>query len=683
MENLKDPEVQAWMKAQNDYTQAVLTRIPGREKLLARISELNQSAPAQVSEVHRLPGDLYFYKKLLVSEDTWKLYIRRGLDGNEKLVADPERMTLLQGANQKKGKNAIQYFAPSPDGKFIAVGIAPGSSETDVELHVIDVATSRETADVIVGGPCVDGLPPNWLPDNHAFVYGRLQKLAPDTPATEVWKKYKTYLHVLGTDPEKDPPVFGYGVASSVVVDPSLIATVQTPPGSRFALGMLNTTVSPNSAFYIAPIEAIYKSNPEWHKVADLSEGVKSIALHGDDLYLLTYKDAPRYKILRTDARKPDFTSAKMIVPPGESVITSMSAAQDALYVRLMDGGISRMLRIAYGAKPQVERLVLPFEGSIDLADSDPRVEGTLFSMTSWIKAPTVYAYDPRTKHITNTRLQPAGPYDNPNVELMEVKARSYDGAQVPLSIIRPKGLKLDGSNPTWLLGYGAYGNSIDAVFEPWLLAWHEKGGVFAICHVRGGGEYGEEWHLAGKGPTKLNTWRDFIACAELLIDQKYTSSAHLAGWGSSAGGILIGRAITERPSLFAAVVDQVGISDLLRSETSANGETNIPEFGSTKTEEGFKALYAMSPYEHVKDKTSYPAVLLETGINDAVIDPWHLAKMAARLQASTISGKPVLLRIDYAAGHTITTKTRFSETMADTWSFLLWQLGAPEFQPR
>ena len=368
----------------------------------------------------------------------------------------------------------------------------------------VKCTTGRQTADIILGGACADGLPPNWLPDNHSFVYGRLQKLASGAPATEVWKKYKTYLHVLGTDPEKDPPVFGYGVVSSIDVDPSLIATVQIPRGSQFALGSLGSPgVSANSAFYVAPVAAIGQSNLEWRKVADVSDGVTSIAVHGGDLYVLTYKDAPRYKILRTDARKPDIASAETIVPPGESVIAGISAAQDALYARVIDGGISRMLRIPYGAKPQVESVVLPFEGSLDLADSDPRVQGTLFSITSWIKATTIFAYDPKTKTATNTRLQPTGPYDDPDVQLADVKVRSYDGTQVPLTIIRPKGSKLDGSNPTWLLGYGAYGNSILPIFQPWVLAWYERGGVLAICHVRGGGEYGEEWHLAGKGPTK------------------------------------------------------------------------------------------------------------------------------------------------------------------------------------
>jgi len=683
MENLQDPEVQAWMKAQNDYTRAVLDRIPGRRKLLDRIIETDLSGAAVVSDVRRLPGDLYFYTKLVATKSVPELYLRRGLDGAERLVIDPEGIALATPENQRKGKNAIQYFMPSPDGKLVAVGIAPGSSEEDVEIHVFDVGTGRETGDVILGSPCVEGLPPNWLPDSHSFVYGRPQKLAPGAPIAEGRQKFRSYLHVLGTDSKKDSAVFGYGVVPSIDVDPSLIASVMTTPGSRYALGVLNGSVTPNSAFYVAAVDSIGKMNPAWRKVADLSDGVTSIAIHGDDLYLLTYQNAPRYKIVRTDAQKTDLASAQTVVPPGEAVVTTIFAAQDALYATLLDGGVGRLLRIPYDSSPKVERVALPFDGSVSLESSDPRLSGALLDMTSWTRAKQIYAYDFRAKQVSNTKLQPSGPYDNPDLDSLEVKVPSYDGTLVPLSIIRPRGLKLDGSSPLLLYGYGAYGASIDPFFQGWMLPWAERGGIYAICHVRGGGEFGEEWHLAGKGPNKPNTWRDFIACAEYLISHEYTSPARLAGQAGSAGGVLIGRAITERPDLFAAAIDEVGDSDLLRSETTANGETNIPEYGSTKTEGGFQALYAMSPYHHIRDHTPYPAVMLDTGINDPNVPPWMSAKMAARLQAATTSGKPILLRVDYAAGHGSYSKKQLDEWIADEESFLLWQFGVTEFQPQ
>jgi prolyl oligopeptidase len=241
----------------------------------------------------------------------------------------------------------------------------------------------------------------------------------------------------------------------------------------------------------------------------------------------------------------------------------------------------------------------------------------------------------------------------------------------------------MDGSNPTLLWGYGAYGISIDPEFNPVLLAWLEKGGVFAIAHPRGGGEYGDDWHKGGQKLTKPNTWRDFIACGEYLIDNHYTSTAKLGIEGGSAGGITIGRAITERPELFAAAIDEVPDSNMVRIENTPNGPPNIPEFGSTQTQWGFEDLYAMDAYEHVRDGVHYPAVLVTTGWNDPRVASSQPGKMAARLEAATGSGKPVLLRVEYSAGHGYgSTKAQNEELAADNWSFLLWQFGVAGFQP-
>ena len=679
MENLQDLQVQLWMRAQNDYTQGILAGISGRGQMLARIRELDQSVPEV--EAWRLPGDIYLVLKRLPGENTSKLYLRSGLGGQDRLLVDPEKIGLAS-TDQGKGTNVILGLAVSNNTKYIAVGIEPGGDELHGEVHVIDLGTGRETGDALtqVGAEAWD---PYWLPGDHSFVYGRVQKLPPDAPAAEVRQKFRSYLHVLGTDPQKDPPVFGYGIVSSIAVDPSLIASVHTQPDSPWALGLLNGSVTGNSAYYIAPAADIGKSSIAWRKVADFPDGVTDIAIHNHDLYLLTYKNAPRYKVVRTDARRPDLASAEVVVPPGQGVIAGIHSAQDALYVETRDGGISRVLRVPYGPHPQLQPVDLPFSGSAFLA-TDSRLPGTLLHLASWTRAVTIYVYDPATKQMTDTQLQPKGPYDAPaNLQSLEVKVRSYDGTLVPLSIVYPRSIERDGSNPTLLEGYGGYGVSFDAYFEPTRLAWHEKGGIYAVCHVRGGGEYGEEWHLAGKGITKPNTWRDFIACAQYLIEEKYTSPARLGGEGVSAGGILIGRAITTRPELFAAAIDKVGLSDTLRFEQTQNGETNIPELGSVKTEEGFKGLYEMSAYDHVKDGTAYPAVLLETGMNDPRVDPWQMAKMTARLQAATRSDKPVLLRVDYAGGHGQlgATRDQADEQIADEWSFLLWQFGVSQFQ--
>jgi prolyl oligopeptidase len=508
--------------------------------------------------------------------------------------------------------------------------------------------------------------------------------MGPDTPAIEREQKSRAYLHVLGTDPDKDQPVLGYNVSPALKVESADIPLVMTVPGSPYAFGLVAHGVQNEITLYVAPLADVRDAAAPWRKLCDTEDAVTSFAVHGDDIYLLTHKDASRFKVIRTSISKPNLAGAEVVVSPGEAVIKNLTSARDALYVQLLEGGVGRLLRIPFDGNGRSEQITLPFEGAVSLSSADPRLAGTLLDMTSWTKAPRIYTYDPDTKRVADTKLQPAGPFDDPSdIESEEVKAKAADGTMIPLSIIHKRGLKRDGSNPTLLQGYGSYGFTFDPSFDPKLLAWLERGGVAAVAHVRGGGEYGEDWHKAGMKLTKPNTWRDFIACGEYLIANGYTSSARLGGMGVSAGGITIGRALTERPDLFAAAIDAVGMSDALRIELSPNGPPNIPEFGSVKSRDGFKGLHAMSAYHHVKAGTRYPAVMLTTGMNDPRVASWEPAKMAARLQAATASGRPVLLRVEYKGGHGIgETKTQRQEEFADAWSFLLWQFGVPEFQP-
>jgi prolyl oligopeptidase len=303
--------------------------------------------------------------------------------------------------------------------------------------------------------------------------------------------------------------------------------------------------------------------------------------------------------------------------------------------------------------------------------------------MESWTRPPVVFTFDPDSRATRDSGLIPPSKLDTSQLESKEVLVTSYDGTRVPLSIVYKKGTALDDGHRTLLEGYGAYGIVFDSVFWAASLAWMERGGIWAIAHVRGGGELGEDWHRGGQLRTKPNTILDFIACGQYLVDQHYTSSNLLIGNGASAGGITVGGALTARPDLFGVILDQVGESDMLRAETEPNGPPNISENGSTKTEEGFHELYAVSAYAHVHDRIPYPAVMFLTGANDPRVAPWHMMKMAARVQAATSSGRPVLLRIDYDAGHGIgSNRLQRERELADMWSFALWQTGDPAFQP-
>jgi prolyl oligopeptidase len=358
-----------------------------------------------------------------------------------------------------------------------------------------------------------------------------------------------------------------------------------------------------------------------------------------------------------------------------------MTVASDALYVTELDNGINHITRVPFDGQPQ--RIDLPFDGSTEVYSGDPRVPGIIFTMDSWTKGPRIIEFDPQAGKTNPTNLRQPGPYDNLD-ELVseEVEAPSYDGTDIPLSLMHKRGIKLDGSNPTILWAYGAYGITEDAGFSSASLPWLERGGVYAVAHVRGGGERGEDWHLAGYKLTKPNTWRDVIACAEYLIDKKYTSSPKLGIMGGSAGGITVGRALTERPDLFAAAIPLVGCLNTLRAEFSPNGPPNIPEFGSVKTQEGFEDLYTMDAYHHIRDGVAYPATLITTGMNDPRVATWIPTKFAARLQPATSSGKPVLLRVDYQGGHGIgASKQQLMEEYADEYAFFLWQFGESGFQ--
>lgn len=674
MENLSDPDVAAWFKGQDGYTRGVLAKIPGRDALLARIKELDTSTPAIVRSIDAVPGGRYFYQKTLPSEIVPKLYVRDGLNGTERLLLDPDKYPAPAGSH-----NAISSYAPSQDGKLVGVAVSAGGSEVGT-IHILDVDSGKELPETIdrvrFGGV-------QFLPDGQAFTYNRLQKLAPGQPATEFEEKSTVYLHVLGTPVDSDKPVLGFGVSPRVEVSPTDLPFVVFTVRSKWAIGILIHGVLNEQTLLKAPIDSLGKPDIPWEKICDTSDDITSIAVHGTDLYLLSHLGAPHYKVLRTSLDHPDVAHAVTVIPESDAVIHNIATAEDALYAQQTNGMVGELLRLAYdGGAPQ--KVQLPFQGSVSLESSDERIPGILVTMASWVRAPRTYNYDPQTRTATDTKLLPVGPYGDPqDIVSEEVMVKSWDGVMVPLSIMYKRGIPMDGSNPTLLWGYGAYGISEDPSFSPVRLAWLEKGGVLAVAHPRGGGELGEDWHKWGEKLTKPNTWRDFIACGEYLVAQKYTSPAKLGGQGGSAGGITVGRAFTERPDLFAAALDDVGLSDALRFEEMPNGPPNIPEFGSTKTQWGFEDLYAMDSYHHVRDGVHYPAILLTTGWNDPRVAPWEPGKMTARLQAATAGGKPILLRVDYAGGHGIgSTREQHEEVTADEWSFLFWQFGVAGFQP-
>jgi prolyl oligopeptidase len=660
MEDMTSPEVKAWMVAQNNYTRHYLDQLPGRDELIKRIESLD-SAAIRVGGVEHY-GSRYFYTKLTAKDQTPKLYARDGLDGSERLLADAQAI----GGEGKR--YTISDYYPSCDGSLVAVEIAAGGSEEGT-LRLIDAATGKLLPDSI---DRIWGASVSWDSSSKFFYYMRLKKLAPGETRNDKELDATANLHRVGDDADKDLVVLSREATPSLGLVPTDQPSVVIQPGSTYAIGIISHGVQNEATLALSPADAVAKGTPEWKKFVDVGDDVTDFTIKGHEMWLLSHKDASRFKISHLDLDHPDIAQADTVVPPSDLVLRSVTAAKDALYIEAEKGGISSVLRLPYGEKTATP-LALPYAGSVGALFANVEQDGVLLRLAGWTYAPQWYVYDPATDKIANTNLEPLNPVDFSDITSVEVTAPGADGTPIPLSIIYRKDLALNGKNPCLIEGYGSYGISILPGFDATRLALLEKGIVLAYAHVRGGGENGEDWHLAGQKQTKENTISDFIACAQYLVDKGYTSPAYLAGRGTSAGGITIGGALTQRPDLFKLAICNVGVMDILRFESEPNGPSNTPEFGTNKDPNGFKALYQMDAYQHVKDGTAYPAVLLITGANDPRVSPWHLLKMTARLQAATSSKRPVLLRVDFDAGHGIgSSKTQRDLIMADQAALLL-----------
>jgi len=693
LEDLRAPDVRDWFTAQNAYARAFLDALPGRDALRARIASL-ASTDARVRNA-QWGGEQLFYEKRGARDDRFQLFVRTGVDGPDRLLVDPARY------DAEGQPAAINFYIPSPNGKRVAFGVSLGGNE-DATLRVIDVATGREIGSAV---PRMDiGDPVSWRIDSGALYYTQLNALQPGQDAVEKYRSARAYMRDFGGG--ADRPVFGRGLDEAIMLDPDDVVRVRSFLSS-YAIASVQHGNDAELTLYAAPLAQLGLPHVPWRRVARFEDGVTGFDVRGEWIYLQTNAGAPRYRVVRwslADARPLSLASAEVLVPESARVITGLSVARDALYVQSMDGGYDRLQRLEFNVKLPAARkaaasamralpktagiaratdVALPFEGTIEERVVDPMRAGALLRLAGWTQSPTFFAVDPKTGRLTKLGLQPPSAVDFGGITSTRIVVRSADGTDVPVSIVYPKDVRRDGQAPLLLDAYGAYGISQQPSFSPTILAWLERGGVFAVAHVRGGGEFGKAWHDAGRLASKPNTWLDLIAAAEGLVRERWTSPAHLAIMGGSAGGIAVGGALVARPDLFRAAVSHVGVHDLLRYETTANGPSNVPEFGSIATEAGFRMLNAMSSYHQVKDGVAYPAMLLTTGFNDPRVDSWEPGKMAARLQAVNGapggSGQPVLLRVDFSGGHGIgATKAQSVDLWADTFAFLLRELAAP-----
>jgi prolyl oligopeptidase len=560
------------------------------------------------------------------------------------------------------GGTAMDFFVPSLDGKYVAISLSKGGSESG-DVHFYDAGTGKEIGSQIPhvnGGTAGGSLA--WSADGSGVYYTRYPRSG-ERPPVDLNFYQQIYFHRLGTDPKQDTYSLGK--------DFPRIAEIQLRSSNdgRYILAtMANGDGGDFAHFLMGP-------DGQWHQIARLSDEISAIAFGTDGyLYLLSHLNAPKGKILRISLSRPSISAAQTVVPESRVAIERFVPIANTIYVVDQIGGPSQ-IRIFDTSGKALGLLPIP---PVSAVNQILRVEGDqlLFNASTYLEPTAWYRYDAAAKKTIRTALYETSAADFSTVEVIRDFATSKDGTKVPLNIIRPKGTKLDGKNPVLLYGYGGYGVSLPPDFSVDRKPLLDRGVVLVVANLRGGAEYGEAWHKAGMLTKKQNVFDDFAASARYLIDHKYTTPAKLAIEGGSNGGLLMGASLTQHPELFGAVVSHVGIYDMLRVELHPNGAFNVTEFGTVKEDDQFKALYAYSPYHHVVDGTNYPPVLFLTGDNDPRVDPANSRKMTARLQASGTK-HPVLLRTSGNSGHGI--GTALSEAIAeeaDVQAFLFEQWG-------
>lgn len=658
LENGEDPAVKTWMDAQNEHARDYLSGLARAKEIKARVRELMTATPPEHYGIVQRGGRLFAIKFQPPKQQPFLVLLTSPDDtSSEKTLVDPN-------AIDAKGATAIDFYRPSLDGKKVAVSLSRNGTE-EGDLHVYDVETGRELGDIVprVNGGTAGGALA-WNADATGFWYSRYPR-GNERPAADMAFYTRVWFHRLGTKTGEDGYCLGreFPRIAEIGLDASddgkhVLVRVANGDGGEFAYWLR----SPDD---------------KWAQFATYEDKVIHAAFGGDGkVYLLSRRNAPNGKVLRLDPSAPDLSKAATVVETSlDASIESMAATRSRLYVVDVVGGPSR-LRVfdleRGGLKRTIPILPVSTVGEVTRLD----VDDVLFSNQSFTEPQSWFRIRGADGDPEKTGLSTASPVDFSDTEVVREYATSKDGARVPLNILRRKGARLDHSNPTLLWGYGGFGINLQPVFSPLNRIWLEHGGVYAVANLRGGGEYGEEWHLAGRLTRKQNVFDDFYACGAWLIEHGYTSHEKLALMGGSNGGLLMGATLTQHPDLAKAVVSFVGLYDMLRVERHPNGAFNVTEFGTVKDPEQWKALYAYSPYHHVVNGTKYPAVLLTTGVNDPRVDPANSRKMTARLQAASGSKAPVLLRVTQA-GHGI--GSSLDEEMAeqsDVFAFLFDQLG-------
>ncbi|MEO1053988.1 MAG: prolyl oligopeptidase family serine peptidase [Bacteroidota bacterium] len=668
LENLKDSAVLEWFKAEADYTDNILNGITGREALIAKMKEYDEREQFSVTNINVTDDNQYFYMKQAADENVARLFYRAQLDAEEELLYDPKDFKPESGKTY-----VISYMRPNWDGSYVAVAMTHSGAEIS-EMIIIDMATKTPLPQVI--GHCwpADGGGVNWLADNKRFTYLYYPEI--DHTSDQFLKDMKSVLYKVGDDPEQLNVFFSKESHPELGIKSEDFPIAFVPSkNDKYVIGLVAGATSYYDGFYTS-VDQLESGKVTWKRLFTQDDKLGVFAMKGDDFIYSSSLKASNFEIYKTSLLAPDFDNPEVLVKEREDeTINSLIMTTDGMYYTTTKNGVEG--KLYFTDFTQEKGIELPgVAGRVNIIGKHVDQPDLWVSINGWTSNYQRYKFDFNANSFTKEVLSEGGTYPEfDGFVVKEVLVKSHDGAEVPLSIIHKKGIALNGSHSTLLIGYGSYGIPIRPFFSPVWLSWVESGGVWCIAHVRGGGEKGDLWYQGGKKTTKPNTWKDLIACTEYMIEEGYTTKEKTAIQGGSAGGILIGRALTERPDLFGAAIAEVGMMNALRSEITPNGPNNTKEFGTSKDSVECMALIEMDAYLHIEDGGRYPATLITTGMNDPRVIAWQPGKFAARLQQANSSDKPILFSVDYEAGHGIgDTKSTYYNQMANGFAFAFWQ---------
>ena len=641
LEDQEAAETRAWIAAQNAYSDSELSELPGVAGLKQRLTPLLKT-DFTGTPVER--GGRYFFSKRLADQEQSILYVRKGLSGRDEVLIDPNPMSADH-------TTSVQLAEVSYDGKMIIYRVRQGG-EDETTLQAFDVETRKNLSDSF---PRARYSSIALTPDKSGLYYSKQTAAGP-----------RVYYHRMGSDPASNAEIFGTGYGIEKIVNSTL-----SEEGRYILYTVAYGSAADRTELYFQNLST---KGPLVTLVKDIPARFSGGRIVGDQLFLQTNWKAPKGRVLLADLKSPAQENWREIVPEGDAVLQGFNLVGGKLVATYSKDASSRA-RIFEPTGKLVREVSLPGIGSIGGFSGQWGSQEAFYSYTSFVVPTTIYRYD-LAKGTQQVWSQLKVPVDAAKIEVKQVWYASKDGTKVPMFVVYPKAMKLDGSNPALLTGYGGFNATQSPGFSARAVAWVQSGGIYAVANLRGGGEYGEEWHRAGMLGKKQNVFDDFITAAEWLIANKYTSPAKLAIRGGSNGGLLVGAALTQRPELFAAVVCGYPLLDMVRYQKFLVARYWVPEYGSAENAEQFRYIYAYSPYHNVKAATKYPAVLFVTGDADTRVAPLHARKMAALMQATTGSERPILLRYATKAGHSGGTPvSKQVDELAEELAFLFWQL--------